>query len=114
MKTKTLFMVIILTMIGCSTAFAQNKKDKKDNKKETVLFDVSMTCENCQKRIEKNIAYEKGVSDMKVHLSDKTVSVTFRKDKTSVEELQKAFEKLGYTAVVHTDTDSQESSPQSE
>lgn len=103
MKTKTLLMVIILTMIGCSTAFAQNKKEKKDNKKETVLFDVSMTCENCQKRIEKNIAYEKGVSNMQVNLADKTVSVTFRNDKTSAEKLQKAFEKLGYTATIHAD-----------
>jgi len=114
MKTKTLFMVIILTMIGCSTAFAQNKKEKKDNKKETVLFDVSMTCENCKKRIEKNIAYEKGVSDMQVDLDNKRVSVTFRNDKTSIEKLQKAFEKLGYTATVHTGASSEAPSPQNE
>lgn len=103
MKTKTLLMVIILTMIGCSTTFAQEKKEKKDSNKETVLFDVAMTCENCKKRIEKNIAYEKGVSDMEVNLTSMTVSVTFRNDKTSAEKLQKAFEKLGYTAKMRTD-----------
>lgn len=103
MKSRTLLLIMILAMIGCSNTFAQGKKEKKDNKKETVLFDVSMTCENCKKRIEKNIAYEKGVSDMQVNLTRKTVSVTYRKDKTSVDNLLKAFEKLGYTAAVHSD-----------
>ena len=79
---------------------AQNKKEQKKNKEEDV-FNVSMTCENCKKRIEKNIAFEKGVSDMKVDLPEKTVMVVFNPQKTNVGNLQKAFEKLGYTASVY-------------
>jgi copper chaperone CopZ len=85
------------------TLDAQNKKDLK-NDKETVVFNVSMSCENCQKRIEKNIAFEKGVTDMKVSLDDKTVEVEFKKSQTTVEKLQAAIEKLGYEVTIKTDS----------
>lgn len=100
MKFK-LFAIITILLIGGSTIlYAQSKKDKK-GEKETVTLDVSMTCENCKKRIEKNIAYEKGVTDMKVDLPTKTVTIEYRKDKTSIEKLIAAFEKLGYEASIH-------------
>lgn len=97
MKTK-----LFLFLMVCFTALSLNvdAQNKKKNNKEEVLFNVSMTCENCKKRIEKNIAFEKGVSDMKVDLPEKTVMVVFDPQKTDVGNLQKAFEKLGYTASV--------------
>lgn len=82
--------------------FAQGKKDKKSNKKE-VVFDVSMTCENCKKKIEKNIAFEKGVSDMKVDLPSKTVMVVYQDNKTNQANIQKAIEQLGYKVEVHSE-----------
>lgn len=69
-------------------------------KKQTVVFDVSIHCEGCQKKIEKNIAFEKGVKDMKVNLDKKTVEITFEDTKTNEDKLIKAFNKLGYTAKV--------------
>lgn len=84
--------------------FAQNKKEKKNNK-EQVVFDVSMTCENCKKRIEKNIAFEKGVKDMKVDLPAKTVMLEFNPSQTDVEKLQKALVDLGYEASIHESVD---------
>lgn len=101
MGTKVTLIIVALLLICGGVIYAHNMK--KDNKKDTVVFDVSMTCENCKKRIEKNIAYEKGVTDMKVDLPAKTVEVEYRKDKTSVDKLQKAFEKLGYNATLHTE-----------
>ncbi|SHE48825.1 heavy-metal-associated domain-containing protein [Dysgonomonas macrotermitis] len=100
MKTK-----IFLFLIACFTAVsinvqAQSNKEKKSNKEE-VTFDVSMTCQNCQKKIEKNIAFEKGVSDMNVDLPAKTVMIVYNPAKTNVGKLQEAIEKLGYTATVH-------------
>lgn len=38
---------------------------------------------------------------MKVDLPEKTVMVVFNPQKTNVDNLQKAFEKLGYTASVY-------------
>lgn len=102
MKKALLFMVMMCVALVGFDASAQKKEDKK-NTKEQVVFDVSMTCENCKKKIERNIPFEKGVSDMKVDLPAKTVMVVYQTNKTDLEKLQKAFEKLGYTATVHLD-----------
>lgn len=77
----------------------QAQKPKSD--KETVVFDVSMTCENCQKRIEKNIAFEKGVTDMKVDLANKTVQIEYKPSQTTIDKLQAAIVKLGYEVKIH-------------
>lgn len=96
-----IFLITVILMMGITTTVdAQTKKPLK-NDKETVLFDVSMTCENCQKRIEKNIAFEKGVTDMKVDLEHKTVQIEFKKAQTTVENLKAAIEKLGYEVKIH-------------
>lgn len=100
MKLKVFLIAIILILGTGLSLVAQNKKPVK-NDKEKVTFDVSMTCENCQKKIEKNIAFEKGVTDMVVDLPNKTVTVEFRKDKTTVDNIQKALEKLGYEVKLH-------------
>ena len=39
-------------------------------------------------------AYEKGVKDLKVDMKTQTITVTFREDKNTTENLQKAIEKL--------------------
>ena len=44
--------------------------------------------------MEKNIPYEKGVKDLKVDMKAQTVTVTFREDKNTQENIQKAIEKL--------------------
>lgn len=90
--------MLLFTAFSFNTS-AENKVSKKKEKAE-VTFDVSMTCQNCKNRIEKNIAFEKGVSDMKVDLPAKTVMVKFDPTKTDVGKLQKALEGLGYTATV--------------
>lgn len=98
------FLIGLLLLLGAGTMvlFAQNKQTVK-NDKETVTFDVSMTCENCQKKIEKNIAFEKGVTDMKIDLEKKTVKIEYKKAQTTVDKLQKAIEKLGYEVKIHKD-----------
>ena len=102
MKKALLFMVMMCVALVGFDASAQKQEEKKNNK-EQVVFDVSMTCENCKKKIERNLPFEKGVSDMKVDLPAKTVMVVYQTNKTDLEKLQKAFEKLGYTATVHLD-----------
>lgn len=103
------YLIGLLLLLGAGSVvlFAQNKKTVK-NDKETVTFDVSMTCENCQKKIEKNIAFEKGVTDLKVDLENKTVKVEYKKGQTTVDQLQKAIKKLGYEVKIHKDEDKKE------
>lgn len=93
MKTKLNILLVVL----CAGILSVSAQDKK-KKKETVTYLVSMTCENCQQRIEKNIAFEKGVTDLKVDLPAKTVTIEYRSDKTNPQTLKEAFQKLGFTA----------------
>lgn len=97
MKTKIFLLATTLLLSLGINANAQ----KKDDKKESVEFDVSMTCDNCKKRIERTVSFEKGVTDMSVDLPAKTVFIEYRKDKTDSDKLQKAIEKLGYTVTIH-------------
>ena len=96
MKTRILALSALLTM----TVFTTNGAvlDKKDKKAE-VTFLVSMTCESCQNRIESNIPYEKGVTDLQVDLPNKLVTIEYRKDKTTADKLKAAIKKMGFTAV---------------
>lgn len=107
MKVKKIVSFLLFLFLTAGFAVAQNKKDSK-SEKDTVLFHVSMTCDNCKKRIEKNIAFEKGVTNMDVNLSEKTVKVEFKKNKTSVEKLKTAIEKLGYEATVEDNNNQKE------
>ena len=102
MKTKYVLTTILMVFALSVNLQAQTKKDQS---KKTVMFNVSMHCESCQRKIEKNIAYEKGVKDMAVKLEDKTVTIKFDTLKTNESKLIKAFNDLGYEAnVVKTET----------
>lgn len=97
MKTKILIISIIAVFMATLSVEAQNKKT---NHNKTVTFEVTMTCENCKKTIEKNIAFEKGMKDMKFDLENKLVTLTFDSRKNNEQKIIEAFSKLGYDAVV--------------
>ena len=65
-----------------------------------VVFATSIHCASCGKKLQENIAFEKGVKDLKVDVQGKTVTVTFNPVKTDTLKLKKAINKLGYTAEV--------------
>lgn len=65
-----------------------------------VVFATSIHCANCGKKVQENIAFEKGVKDLKVDVPGKTVTVTFNPAKTDTLKLKKALNKLGYEAEV--------------
>lgn len=96
MKTKLLIPILALFLVSLSTNVLAAKKDNL----KTSLFNVSMDCVSCKEKIEKNIAFEKGVKDLLVDLDAKTVSVTYDLHKNSDEKLIAAFVKLGYQAAI--------------
>ena len=61
---------------------------------KTVVFVTNMHCQKCVNKVNDNIAFEKGVKDMK------TITIKYDASKTSVEKLATAINKLGYTAEV--------------
>lgn len=105
-KTITLIIAALMT-VSMSSAFAsvsesaateaaaQVKPKKKAELKE-VTFNVHLHCANCVKKVQENIAFEKGVKDLHVCLEDQIVSIKYDASKTSEAALKAAIEKLGY------------------
>ena len=93
-----LFLAAPVAIAGNSRTLStlQDKKVKKERK--TVTYHVSMHCKNCVAKITDNLSFVKGVEDLKVSLDEKTVTITYDPAKTNEATLQKAIEKLGYTA----------------
>lgn len=82
-----------------TSVLAQKQKPSKKKKKgevKEVTFRVHLHCENCVKKVQENIAFEKGVKDLKVSLDDQTVALKYDAAKTSEATLKAAIEKLGY------------------
>lgn len=87
---KKLFFLLVAMLVS-ATASAKDLR--------TIVFKVEqMVCVNCEGHVKRNIAYEKGVKKMKTNIEQKTVQITFDADVTSIEKLQKGFEKNGYAA----------------
>ncbi len=91
-KLKLLFAGLLL-FIGLTGLFAKEKPKVKQ-----VTYVCTIDCESCKEKIMKNIPYEKGVKKVIVDIPTKEVTVFFREDKNSTQELEKAIEKLGYEA----------------
>jgi copper chaperone CopZ len=83
-----------LALLFSTNLFAQ----KKAKKIETVEIKSSVVCGMCEERVIKDLAFEKGVKDVKVNLETKMISVTYRSNKTDKETLKKAITKIGYDA----------------
>lgn len=86
--------LMILTILFISFTF---NAEAKVNKK-IATFNVAMHCHSCKQKIEKELAYEPGILNLKVDLSQNTVVVTYNANKTNVENIMKAFRKIGYAA----------------
>ena len=54
---KKMMMALVLCLMSISVAFAKGEK-------QVVVFDVDLHCQGCVTKIEKNIAFEKGVKDL--------------------------------------------------
>ena len=79
-------------MTEVSTSAQIFKKPKAEVKE--VVFNVNLHCNSCVKKVQENIAFEKGVKGLEVSLEKQTVAVKYDASKTSVETLKAAIQKL--------------------
>ena len=80
-----------------SSALTDKKPVKKAKAEiKEVTFEVHLHCNNCVKKVQENIAFEKGVKDLHVCLEDQIVWVKYDSSKTNEDTLEKAIVKLGY------------------
>ena len=99
---KRIIVIAIAALMGFSAyaadivmaeASAQVFKKSKAEVKE-VVFNVNLHCNSCVKKVQENIAFEKGVKGLEVSLEKQTVAVKYDPAKTSVETLKAAIQKL--------------------
>ena len=64
----------------------------------TAQFKTSAVCDMCKARIEKSLAYEKGVQSAVLDVPSKVLTVTYKADKTTPAALRSAVQKTGYDA----------------
>lgn len=92
MRTK--LIAVMAAVCFAATCFA------KDIKVVVLNTVPQMHCANCEKKIKNNIRFEKGIKEIETNLVDKTVTVKYDADKTTVEKIIAGFAKINYTATV--------------
>lgn len=75
--------------------FAEKPADKSISE---VVFATNMHCDKCVNKINENLAFVKGVKDLKVSLKDQTIRIKYDNRKTSEKTLADVIRKLGYKA----------------
>lgn len=93
---KRISVLLLSVVLSCTVAFAKSER-------RTVVFDVDLHCEGCVSKVEKNIAYEKGVKDLRCDLKKKQVLVVFDPAKTNEEALMEGFAKIKKPATVNAE-----------
>lgn len=95
---KFVVLSLLAVLLGGLNASAKNMRK--------VTFKVQqMVCENCEKKVQKNISFEKGLKELKTNVKNKTVTIVYDADKTNVEKLKEGFSKFNYEAKVISDTE---------
>ena len=92
---QSVLFIVLAQFILAGSMHVNGQSNKKD-KTDTVKYWVSMSCENCKAKVEKNIPFEKGVKGLEADLKTKTVTITYRTDKTNPAKLEKAIQELGF------------------
>lgn len=86
-------MIMILLLISTSVVFSQEVK-----KIETIEIKTSAQCDQCKERIEKAMAYEKGVKKSNLDVETAVLTVEYSPKKTSPEKIKKTVSDVGYDA----------------
>ena len=85
------FLFISGTITAQTTAGATEKK-------ATIKIKTSAECDMCKTRIEKEMAFVKGVKKADLDLATRVLTVTYQTKKTSPDAIKAAISKIGYDA----------------
>ena len=88
MKAKVLFAALAVAM----------SLSAKDIKTVVLKTNPEMHCNGCEKKIKDNIRFEKGVKTITTDLKEKTVTIEYDAEKTTVANIIKGFRKIKYEA----------------
>lgn len=69
-----------------------------DNKIKEIKIKTSAVCKMCKERLEHDMAFEKGVKEVELDLETKVLTIKYKANKTTPENLREAVSKIGYDA----------------
>lgn len=98
---KLIIYIILIVVTACSSV-------ETTEKIQVVTFDTSIHCKDCVNTMFDNLPKEDGVVDLEVTLDEKSVTIVFNSEKTSVEKLANKINDLGYYAYVKNVNDYKE------
>jgi copper chaperone CopZ len=87
---KTSLFILIATL-----SFSFSKAQKSI---ETVEIQTSAVCDMCKETIENQLAFTKGVTAAELDVKTAIVTVSYKTNKTTVEEIRTAINEVGYDA----------------
>ncbi len=88
-------MKTLFTLAFCIVALSS---DAQDRKLEHLDIRTSTVCDMCEKTIEDNLIYERGVKSVTVDLATSAIHVEYDARKTDAAAIRTAVTKLGYAA----------------
>ena len=94
------YTFILSFLLVCGSVVAQEQAADRSADKKLAHLDIrtSTVCDMCEKTIEENLIYEKGVKSVNVDLATSEIHVEYDPRKNSPENLRLAVSKLGYMA----------------
>ena len=102
----------ILALAALAFAFSMYAKDIQEL---VVTTNPPMSCNNCEQKIKNNIRFEKGVKKITTNIPEQRVVVTYDADKTCPQNIEQAFEKIGYKVeVIESNAENKDSAATSE
>ena len=105
---KTIILILAAFVAFSATSYASSatvesaqifKQDKKKSEIKEVTFNVKLHCNNCVKKVQENIAFEKGVKGLHVCLESQVIEIKYDAAKTNEETLKNAIVKLGVPVI---------------
>jgi periplasmic mercuric ion binding protein len=87
------FLISCLLLIGSTYA-----QEAKPAKQAELKVKTSAQCGQCKDRLERAMAFEKGVISSDLNLEDKVFTVVYKPAKTNPDKIKTAISKTGYDA----------------
>ena len=93
---RNLFLTALASLMILGSSFAGIAA--RDDKEKEVKIKTSAICGMCKARIERNLAFEKGVKESTLDVKSKIVTIKYNSAKTDVAKLKANISKTGYDA----------------
>ena len=90
--------IITIALITLTTLFTTSVNAQKAKETAELKIKTSAQCEMCKNRLEKAMAYEKGIKSSSLDVTTATLTVIYKPSKTNKDNIIKAVSKLGYDA----------------